>query len=197
MEEEIKYQLRIVAYIDILGFSQLIRKSTNNNDVLNKIYKALSHFIDEKEKNNEMDKRYSDNMCQYSTQSDCIVISYAFYKNSGSFFNILTDIYFMIAELSYLGFVVRGGISIGKLYHNEQNVFGPALVETVNLEEKSAHYPRVIISNKDYETGIYEGYLYSSEEEREYINKRLKRDVDGYWYVDFFEIGRASCRERV
>ena len=126
-------------------------------------------------------------MCQYSTQSDCIVISYAFYKKSGSFFNILTDIYFIIAELSYLGFVARGGICIGKLYYNEQNVFGPALVDAVNLEEKSAHYPRVIISDKDYLRGIEEGYLFSSNEDREYINKRLKRDVDGYWYVDFFE----------
>lgn len=183
----INYEQRIVAYVDILGFSNLIKRSTNNNEILNKIYLALSHFQEEREKNEKDNERFGDRICEYSTQSDCIVISYKFYQKSGAFFNVLTDIYFLISEISSLGFLVRGGITIGKLFHDKQNVFGPALVEAVELEEKCAHYPRVIIKNEDFNKGIKEGFLFSPEDEREYILKRLKLDIDGFWYVDFFE----------
>ena len=52
-----------------------------------------------------------------------------------------------IARWSLLsGFLIRGGITIGKLYHNATQgvVFGEALVEAYNLESKDAIYPRVI-----------------------------------------------------
>ena len=184
---DVKYKERIVAYLDILGFSSLVRKSTNDNEILKKIHKSLSHFAEEKRNINNNSNRFGDVICQYSTLSDCIVISYAFHKNSGAFFTILTDIYFLIAELSYLKIILRGGICIGKLYHDEENVFGPALVNAVDLEEKAAHFPRVIITDDDYRRGMAEGYLYSEEDEKEYINYRLKRDVDGFWYINFFE----------
>lgn len=187
MEAEVKYKRKIVAFIDILGFSQLVKQSSRDNSLLQKIYKVLAHFVEERNKNNEIDKRYENNMWQYSTQSDCIVISYSFYQNSGSFFNIVTDIYYLIYELSFLGFILRGGITIGDLVHEKDVVFGPALVDAVCLEEKIAHYPRIIISEKDFKKGIAEGYLHSPKDDEEYIRKRLKKDSDGFWYVDFFE----------
>ena len=42
-------------------------------------------------------------------------------------------------------FLVRGGVTIGNLYHKDNVLFGPALVEAVDLEKK-ANYPRLLCS---------------------------------------------------
>src|SRR5580658_7830841 len=45
-----------------------------------------------------------------------------------------------------LGFLIRGAATIGKLYHSQGVVFGEALIEAVQLEKRTAVYPRVILS---------------------------------------------------
>lgn len=47
-----------------------------------------------------------------------------------------------IIELLQLGFLTRGGITIGPVHHRDNIIFGPALIEAVALE-KEAHYPRI------------------------------------------------------
>jgi hypothetical protein len=44
------------------------------------------------------------------------------------------------------GFLVRGGVTLGPLYHKDNVVFGPALNEAVRLEHEEAIYPRILIS---------------------------------------------------
>ncbi|HTG56249.1 MAG TPA: hypothetical protein VL943_08285, partial [Niabella sp.] len=47
-----------------------------------------------------------------------------------------------------LGMMIRGGITIGDLIHEENGaLFGPAMNEAYRLESNSAIYPRVVISN--------------------------------------------------
>ncbi|KTC78705.1 hypothetical protein [Legionella cincinnatiensis] len=46
------------------------------------------------------------------------------------------------------GFLLRGGISVGKLYHIDNIIFGPALVEAHKLESNEAKFPRILISDK-------------------------------------------------
>jgi hypothetical protein len=65
----------------------------------------------------------------------------------GAVFDMLYDIYLLQISLIQRGISVRGAISSGKLFHNEAIVFGPALVEAVELE-KLAMYPRVILSRE-------------------------------------------------
>jgi len=48
-------------------------------------------------------------------------------------------------KLSAQGFVLRGSITLGKCHFGENFIFGPGLIESYNLESKSAIYPRVII----------------------------------------------------
>lgn len=46
-----------------------------------------------------------------------------------------------------LGFLTRGAITVGELYHIDNMIFGPALIEAVSLK-KEAVYPRLICSPK-------------------------------------------------
>jgi hypothetical protein len=43
------------------------------------------------------------------------------------------------------GFLLRGGITIGDIYHDDEVVFGPALNRAYYLESKVADYPRIIL----------------------------------------------------
>ena len=47
---------------------------------------------------------------------------------------ILNFIPKMVRTLLQKGFLIRGGITVGKLYHKENVVFGPALIEAVKIE---------------------------------------------------------------
>jgi hypothetical protein len=49
-------------------------------------------------------------------------------------------------KLLQLGFLTRGGVTVGQMYHIDNVVFGPALIEAVALE-KEAHYPRLLCSD--------------------------------------------------
>jgi hypothetical protein len=58
-------------------------------------------------------------------------------------FDILSNI---CHPLLCCGFPTRGGITIGDLHHVENAIWGPALIDAVNIE-KTAHYPRLICSS--------------------------------------------------
>ena len=47
-----------------------------------------------------------------------------------------------------VGYLVRGGITIGNLFIDDTIVFGKALVDSYRLEDKTAYYPRIIFDTK-------------------------------------------------
>jgi hypothetical protein len=73
-----------------------------------------------------------------------------------------------------IGLLVRGGITIGKLYHSSGVVFGEAMVDAYNLESRVAIYPRVAVSSRVY-SRIPEA------DRPEY----LRLDRDGIWHLDY------------
>ena len=52
----------------------------------------------------------------------------------------------LIVDLLHMGFLTRGAIVVGDLYHRDNIIFGPALVEAHTIESREAFYPRVIVS---------------------------------------------------
>lgn len=47
--------------------------------------------------------------------------------------------------LLYAGLMVRGGMTYGKIYHDDDVVFGPALHRAYDMERSIAKFPRVLI----------------------------------------------------
>jgi hypothetical protein len=63
--------------------------------------------------------------------------------------NNLTSLLAKIAAAALrIGFLIRGGVTIGKLYHSRGVAFGPALVTAVEVESRVAVYPRVVLSHE-------------------------------------------------
>ena len=91
---------------------------------------------------------------EVSTFSDNIVISYPLASmtkelspHSVPIFVLSQTLLSILASQALrLGFLLRGGAAIGRLYHDSGVIFGDALVEAYRLESQIAIYRRVILS---------------------------------------------------
>jgi len=142
------YEERVVAYIDILGW----KAATNAADP--RLKQALQIIHDEAEGFGRQEKERTKQIpgvivnpmylaVQVAAFSDNIAISMP--AGFGErIFSFSGDI---ARRLLSLGFLVRGGVTVGLLYQEDNFVFGPALNEAVELE-KDACLPRILCSEK-------------------------------------------------
>ena len=147
------YEKRIVAFLDILGFSTMIEDSKVDTTLRTQIKNAMEIIYRVKE-------YYSDNEgfeqatgIKVTTFSDSIIISYPANKEDGLFLLLINIIHLQL-ELGALGIMIRGGIAIGDVYHDGRMVFGPAMNEAYMLESRRAVYPRVVIFEDTLKKGI-------------------------------------------
>jgi hypothetical protein len=77
------------------------------------------------------------------TFSDNVVISTTPDKNVTPVF--LDTIAALQAHATAKGFLMRGGIAVGGLIHDDEVVFGPALNRAYDLESRIAVYPRIVV----------------------------------------------------
>ncbi len=103
-----RYEQRVVAFIDILGFKNLVNKSESDNskainietilDILNSFKEEKSDFAEKK----------------VALFSDNLIISYPFCADYLTF--LLMDLSRLSWKLMRKGVLIRGGIVIGNLY---------------------------------------------------------------------------------
>lgn len=165
---EIRYENRVVLFLDILGFSNHIGESVENEQLLNSIYQAMNELLKYKDKFGKMPFR------EITMFSDSIVISYPYKKSS--LIRTLHEFRDIILILLQYGFICRGGISFDKLYHKDSVVFGPAMIKAYQLETKHAVYPRVIISSEDIQK-----YKINC------LECDIEKDDDGLYYFNIFK----------
>ena len=152
MHENSYYEDRIVIFIDILGFKDSIKKSINDSTILNNIYLVINNMYNEYNFNNAIKKFDLQNEYEISVFSDSIIYS-APLKNNLDIYYMFSMVECLLRKIISFGFVARGGVSIGKMIHYDGIAFGPALVESVELESK-AIYPRIIFSEATYKNLI-------------------------------------------
>ena len=164
--EDITYQTWIVAFIDILGFKEIVRKSERSPILLKTIYESLGFL-----KKRELPEKWNLQLVEIeedaqkrgiedfdiayrtfsSAFSDSIVVSVIIddKKIHASFSTLLANLAFVGSKFIMDGILIRGGITIGKIIHTETGiVFGQGLIDAFNLETRSAKYPRTTLSDK-------------------------------------------------
>lgn len=164
------YEERVVAFIDILGFSSLIKNKKEGIDKIIEVVENMQRIA--KEVGAEDEPKYDfyyDR--QVSVFSDSIVISY---KNVGpAEYYLVRELMVLQTILLYNDILVRGGVTIGGLYHKGSVVIGPALINAYEIESKVAIYPRIVF----YETSQCDWCM-------------LSEDYDGIFFIDF--LGNAD-----
>lgn len=168
----------IVCAIDILGFSQMIINSSKYG-YGNKLLKDISYLIN-KNKQCIIPNKYSQGKIKIYT--DNMIVGFPINDDGEEELNeILDNVSEYQFNLSLEGLFVRGGVSVGEFYINEDIVFGPALLDAHNTESNLACYPRIILDDK------------TVEKLKKYINNynvapqqnKILIDNDGQWFLNY------------
>lgn len=133
---EAHYEKRLVFFFDILGWKNEIDGAGEDPRHIARLASAVRMF-------NANAAQVGDAGARISTFSDNVVFSKPFVP--GDLHWLLQSLAITQLGLAVHGFWMRGGVTIGNLYHDEHIVFGPALNRAYHLESKLAQYPRVLI----------------------------------------------------
>lgn len=140
MKSGINLEQHFVAYIDILGFSDMVNIDCNTTSVSTKNATVLHNIHEETRKAFEEKPTY--NLIQFS---DSIVIARPFAKDV--FCEFLHDVAAYQCRLLTNKLLCRGGVAYGKHFYKRDFIFSQGLIEAYTLEKNYARYPRIIISN--------------------------------------------------
>jgi hypothetical protein len=170
---KVEYEDRIVAFIDVLGSSELITKSESDVDCLQRVNKLVT--------TDKLFERFMKHLPFAAADffSDSFILSMPV-ENA---LYLLRECGYLCRHLLLQGFPCRGAITIGPLYHRDRIVVGPALVRAYQLEQGVAIYPRVVLDAKAVE---YWADECSSESAHPHLLSLVKRDRDGQKFLDIF-----------
>ena len=190
--EQFEYQPHLIAFIDILGFKELVNETDKNSAKLNEVLKIL-HFLKTWELPNawglelveiEESAQYKgvenfniSKITEATVFSDSIVVSVkAEKKINERFTSLVANLSALGAKMMEEGILIRGAITIGNLYHKSGVILGNGMIEAYQLELKSAVFPRIILSK----TLIKElNYPLLAKRDRYGYHQYLQRYEDG------------------
>ena len=181
-----------VAYFDILGYKETLKKSENDAvkliesiessiDLMKKIVQAVNDaFGDLTEKLLEVEyKIFSDNVlvCNKGKKDPLSALSLVY------FLRLVATIQRVFFEGSQL--IVRGGITKGPLYLTNDFVGGKALIDAVELESTTI-YPRIVVADcilSELNPKIQNDFLKKSIETL--CQDLLVKDTDGKSFLNY------------
>ncbi len=173
------YQERAVAFIDVLGFADLVKASDANPAARAKISKLIG--------TNKLFDQFMKKLpfATASFFSDSFVLSM---MQADRVFYMVREIGYLCRHLLLLGFPCRGAITVGSLYHHKRIVVGPAFVDAYRLEQSVAIYPRVILDDATMAHWKHEFRLdeFGQGSAHPHLKSLVKRDRDGQHFIDIF-----------
>jgi hypothetical protein len=145
MKSELKYKRRICCFIDILGWKNLTEAAAESSSKFSVVLAILDqireHWI------GKPSQYYNEHSSREITLfSDSVVVSQLVSDKDAVAYMMMDLLHAHMAVINR-GIWIRGGISVGDLYHTEQVVFGPALNEAYTLESKAARFPRIVLKS--------------------------------------------------
>lgn len=198
-----EYEKRIVCFMDVLGFKDLVEDSVGSPEIRDQIHKLLTD-MNNLGKLNELVEDYclagvsvnnkdisiftSDGMSglgvksEMSFFSDSFIFSYGLTQRRDD----LADVYVVLDELTYIvfqmlrtGVFVRGGLAYGDAYHKDNVCFGPAVVKAAELE-KPAVFPIIGIDPSFFDKTSPDSVFWG----KEYGDKHRRFVKDSFYAVD-------------
>ncbi len=175
------YEQRIIVYADILGWSNAC-KDLSQFPLLKKAADEIADYarkfslpVKESLKNAQgvspaTIAQHAE--IQFSFFSDNFAISVPVdHDHVKMIFKIIA---FATHELLRAGFLIRGAVTLGDLYHDDAGViFGPAIVEAVDIEKKAC-YPRIVCGDR----------LIEFLDKTDYKNNVIISDLNKKWVAN-------------
>lgn len=132
------FPTKYVAFLDLLGFSDLVGRSEADVDERQRLVEALKLLRDTLCENPATDLRFT-------YFSDCVVISAK--QTPQGLWEIFRSLEVLTCNLLQYDILVRGGLTVGPTYHSRDFVFGAAVTQAHELECEYATNPLVLLSS--------------------------------------------------
>lgn len=200
ISEKAQFEVRHVLYCDLLGFSKYSKSEFFEADRCFRLFRQLDELINDASKPIDEDEpdEISGRKPDYIVRPEVIYCSDSIVVSTPAT-NIDAMWLFEAAAriqnwICAHGFLLRGAITTGKLYHSGNTIFGPAIVEAVE-KDKSGGAPVVVIdkSSLDYFD------LANSDEDREIIKIRkyqlVAEDNNDSPYIDPFWLSKIHANQ--
>jgi hypothetical protein len=151
---QITFEDRAVAFIDVLGFKNIVNRATTGGPAFQKLQRLIEH-LDEAVP--ELDALITGEDARrliptHTYISDCIILSAPVSDPNHRFqsYDGLAVVVMRAIQLSHRffteGYLLRGGISLGKVWHQPSNIVGPAYQEACGIEQ-TTDWPRIALSD--------------------------------------------------
>jgi hypothetical protein len=137
-----RFEKRVVAFLDVLGFKELIRNAERDPSGLSKL-NGLQTVIESHVRwdNGKLDPNVPKEMHpRYLFVSDSIILSAPLEHDGYSGLAVVALKSLQIAQkLLEMGLLIRGAISVGPVLHEEHNIFGTGYSSAYLAQEKACH----------------------------------------------------------
>jgi hypothetical protein len=150
-----KLRLSVAAFVDFLGYSEYIedafKEPGRGEKELMRLRGALDVAYSYLKQRSTQETFGGPLDLQVRTFTDNLIIGCPIPEGEDSFWpriqieSVITYVGEVQAQLARDGYFIRGAISVGELYIDEDIVFGPALMEAHRAEQQLAVFPRVIL----------------------------------------------------
>ncbi|MBD1430803.1 hypothetical protein [Sphingobacterium litopenaei] len=187
----------IIAFIDILGFSNLVKSNWNKeiNDPVNKLLGIRNNI--EKVTDNplssllvqETKKKLIEGGVKVITISDSFILLFGLEKTANQiryldfvngFSSILEGLKTIWQDSIEAGFTIRGAITVNEIYWDEKfNIIGPGLIEAYSIESKIAITSRIFVSSTLQKMLHKLLSNLNSDDFTKSVTKKMLKDADG------------------
>jgi hypothetical protein len=193
---------RIIAFVDLLGFSEEIKtkwQKTGDDSPLYKVMRIKTAALMAKSTAGTMkyfDRQdISERILLYEieypdiiTISDSFVLIQEIKQDSGldklgSLLTVMTTIMEIWRFAVEIGYTVRGAISIGDVFYTPTEIIGPGFIEVYELESRKAEISRIILSEK-LNNLIDQNIDNIHPIMQQYFYNMLYKDIDGFLCIN-------------
>jgi hypothetical protein len=188
----------IVAFIDVLGFSEFSTSSVTLEDsqrVLDKIAAAIDdsrHFVRQTIADGESalgrrwaTKFFSDNLAfGYPLDHDAD-------DHAASAWFIIRCAQRYQLKMTMSGFFVRGALTEGPVCLTDEIIFGSALIECYQLESKASIVPRIVLA-EPLQQLVTKSFRAHADFLESGADQAVCRDVDGWWFVNYLDAAQDA-----
>jgi len=182
-----KYEKAIVTFIDILGFKDLVKckSSQEIHEILKILEQAATPGEQDKWLYAPETKVFSDSIIRIRKINTKANIG----LQIGILFHELSDLIDAQVKLICNNTLIRGGVTFGDIFVDDNQIYGPAFIRAHDLESKFANYPRVVVDpaliREFKKNNLLRNENHSLKQESSYIKEMIRLGDDGLYFNDY------------
>jgi hypothetical protein len=190
--ESLRYETRIVAFLDILGWAAATTASLSSIELTQHLGIAMQgivahvNMVSWQRDHAGPGGWPGDPMMTHF--SDSVLVSFAADNHAKR--DVEMALSTIIHSLSIRGFIVRGAVSYGQLIHRQALAYGPALVAAYQLEKDEAIVPRIILDRSLASAWGFGESIQKPDGTILGCRKLWREDEDGWYYFDHLSYWR-------